>query len=56
VADDLRGDGCALRRQVGLAVAPEHEDRRLEGLPLGRRDAIDEEALALAHTVLLAAD
>src|SRR5207248_6951024 len=43
-------------REVGLAVAADEQDARLEGLPGLRLDAVHEEPLALLDAVLLAAD
>src|SRR5207237_288954 len=42
-------------REVGLAVAADKQDARLEGLPGLRLDAVHEEPLALLDAVLLAA-
>ena len=46
----------ALRGQVGLAVAAEHQHIRVEGLALRGREAVDKQALAFADAVLLPAE
>src|SRR5581483_3018998 len=46
VADDARGDR-GRRREVGVAVAADEQDVRIERLPLVELQAVDEEPLAL---------
>src|SRR5262249_45730891 len=55
MADDERGDRRR-RGEVGAAVAPDEQDLRREGLALVGLEAVDEQPLALADAVLLAAD
>src|SRR4051812_529605 len=38
VSDDPDRDRTVLRREIGIAVAAEHEDARLEGLALGQAE------------------
>src|SRR3954453_3358432 len=54
-ADHLRGHLGAARGELELPVAAEHQHLRMEGLALLRRQAVHEQALALANAVLLAA-
>src|SRR5215204_5610723 len=56
VADDAHGHRAVLRREIGVAVAAEHEDARLEGLALGHAEALDQQLLALLDAVLLPSD
>jgi hypothetical protein len=55
VADDLRGHLHA-RRKVGVTVAAGEQDVRLERLALVGCEPVDQQSLALADAVLLAAE
>src|SRR3954453_2193320 len=54
-ADHARGH-LRLGRELERTIAPEHEYLRMEGLPLLRGQAVDEQALALLDAVLLSAE
>src|SRR4051812_12306230 len=54
-ADHPRGH-LSLRRELELALAPEHQHLRMEGLALRRRQSVDEQALAFLDAVLLPAE
>src|SRR5205823_9917173 len=54
-ADDLRRHLDA-RRQVRLPVTAREEDVRMERLPFGGRQPVDEQPVALADAVLLATE
>src|SRR5262245_40453755 len=58
VSGHLRRHLGALERvaELRLAVASEHDQVGMEGLPLVMRQAVDEQTLAFAHAVLLPAD
>ena len=56
VADDLGRDLDALRGQLGLAVAPDEEHLRVEGLALFHGKPVHDELLALLDAVLLPAE
>src|SRR4029077_5266634 len=55
-ADDPSRHLRALRSELEHAVAAEHQHVRMEGLAFGHGQAVDEQALAFAHAVLLPAE
>jgi hypothetical protein len=56
VPEDANRHGAVLRREIGIAVAAEHQDARLERLALVESETLHEQPLALPDAVLLPSD